>query len=153
PEQFLRFLARYQHVQPQTRLRGKKGLLRLIEQLEGFEAPAGHWERYLLPSRLEAYDSAWLHALAFFGSVAWGRLRSQPTGAGGNGNGAAVKGRPMKALTRSTPITLMLREHLAWLLPPQEEGDRAAASHRLGGNAQGAYEAFLQHGALFPAQL
>src|SRR6478609_4808263 len=45
-EQFLRFLVRYQHLQPETKHRGQAGLLAIIEQLEGFEAPAGHWERY-----------------------------------------------------------------------------------------------------------
>ena len=44
PEQFMRFLIRYQHLHPQTKLRGQAELLALIEQLEGFEAPAGHWE-------------------------------------------------------------------------------------------------------------
>jgi ATP-dependent Lhr-like helicase len=43
PQQFLRFLSRRQHVQPLTRLRGQAGMLALAEQLEGFEAPAGHW--------------------------------------------------------------------------------------------------------------
>ena len=67
----------------ELKLRGQEGLLALIEQLEGFEAPAGHWEKYLLPARLEAYDPAWLDALTFFGQVAWGRLRplARPTGA------------------------------------------------------------------------
>jgi ATP-dependent Lhr-like helicase len=56
-------------------------------------------------------------------------------------------GRPMKALTRSTPITLMSRDHVPWLLPP------APADAILGSNARAAYEAFVRHGALFPAQL
>src|SRR5262249_9353861 len=66
-EQFMRFLVRYQHLQPETKLRGQAGLLRLIGQLEGFEAPAGHWEKYILPARLESYDPAWLDALTFMG--------------------------------------------------------------------------------------
>ena len=59
----------------------------------------------------------------------------------------------MKALTRSTPITLMLRDDVSWLLPPIEEPADAAASSPLGSNARPAYEAFLRHGALFPAQV
>src|SRR4029453_6194034 len=74
-EQFMRVLVRYQHLQPETRLRGQSGLLRLIEQLEGFEAPAGHWEKYILPARLETYEAGWLDALTFMGQAAWGRLR------------------------------------------------------------------------------
>jgi len=154
PQQFLRFLARYQHVQPASRLRGQAGLLTLIEQLEGFEAPAGHWERYLLPNRLEEYDPAWLDAVTFFGQVAWGRLRPvSATNAAQSGDGRIGKGRPMKALTRSTPVTLMLRDHVSWLLPSEDENAASAVNRRLEGNACAAYEAFLQHGALFPAQL
>jgi ATP-dependent Lhr-like helicase len=68
-------------------------------------------------------------------------------------NGAIGKGRPIKALTRSTPITLMLRDHVSWLLPLEEESLETASGSSLGGNARAALEAFLGHGALFPAQL
>jgi ATP-dependent Lhr-like helicase len=166
PEQFVRFVARYQHVQPHTRGQGQAGLMALIEQLEGFQAPAGHWEKYLLPARLVSYDESWLDALTFFGQAAWGRLRllalvnvSKET------NGALGNGRPLKALTRSTPITLMIRDHVDWLLPESPvvawspdhatTGETAAlsADGPLGGNARAAYEALLRHGALFPAQI
>jgi ATP-dependent helicase Lhr and Lhr-like helicase len=148
-EQFLRFLVGYQHLQPETRQRGQAGLLALIEQLEGFEAPAGHWEKYILPARLEAYDPGWLDALTFMGQAGWGRLR--PT-AWLQGHGEA-NGRPMKALTRSTPITLMLHDHAAWLLPSPEQFAESAVLDLLGGNARAAHEALTRHGALFPAQL
>jgi ATP-dependent Lhr-like helicase len=140
-EQFMRFLVRFQHLQPETKLRGQPGLLRLIEQLEGFEAPAGHWEKYLFPARLESYDPAWLDALTFMGQALWGRLRPVAR--------LPENGRPMKALTRSTPITLMLHDHAAWLLPPVDD----AVLEQLGGNARAAHEAFTRHGALFPAQV
>jgi ATP-dependent Lhr-like helicase len=175
PEQFVRFQVRHQHLLPQTRLHGQAGLLALIEQLEGFEAPAGHWEKYLLPARLQSYDAIWLDALTFFGQAVWGRLRQlssmnasgtdspvhpltlpspparqlEPSPPAPRGEGR-VRGRPLKALTRSTPITLMLRDHLSWLLPLGEEN---AAGWPLGGNARAAYDAFLRHGALFPAQV
>jgi ATP-dependent Lhr-like helicase len=144
PEQFVRFLTRHQHAWAASRLRGQAGVLALIEQLEGFEAPAGHWEKYLLPSRVELYSPNWLDGLTFFGQVVWGRLRPV------SGN-PSRNGRPIKALTRSTPITLMLREHVGWLLPAAEEN--LATDRPLGSNAQAALEAFLSHGALFPAQL
>jgi ATP-dependent Lhr-like helicase len=149
PEQFVRFVVRYQHARPQTKLRGQAGLLALIEQMEGFEAPAGHWEKYLLPARLEAYDPAWLDALTFSGQATWGRLRS----ASAMSPGIVGKGSPIKALTRSTPITLMLHDHVCWLLPLGEENASLPGGGSLGGNARAAYEAFLAHGALFPAQL
>ena len=154
PEQFISFLARFQHAQPQARLHGQAGLLALLEQLEGFEAPAGHWEKHLLPLRLETYDPAWLDALTFSGQVAWGRLRPLSSIHASKGTPRAFNnGRPIKSLTRSTPITLMLHEHVPWLLPPIEEDADMVGRRPLGGSAQAAYEAFLAHGALFPAQL
>jgi ATP-dependent helicase Lhr and Lhr-like helicase len=145
-EQFMRFLVRYQHLQPETKLRGQSGLLRLVEQLEGFEAPAGHWEKFLLPARLESYDPTWLDTLTFMGQAAWGRLRPIA-------RAADVNGRPMKALTRSTPITLMQREHAVWLLPSPEQLPESSVHDQLGSNARAAHEAFVRHGALFPAQI
>jgi ATP-dependent Lhr-like helicase len=154
PEQFVRFLVRHQHVHPSARLRGQAALPALIEQLEGFEAPAGHWEKYLLGSRLDPYSPEWLDGITFVGQAAWGRLRPLPATRPKNGtNGSSGQGRPMKALMRSTPITLMLRDDVAWLLPPIEEDADAAASFPLGSNARAAHEALLHHGALFPAQL
>jgi ATP-dependent Lhr-like helicase len=141
-------LVRHQHAAPRTKLRGQAGLFALIEQFEGFEAPAGHWERFLFPSRLEEYDPAWLDLLTFYGQVTWGRLRT-PTANGQPTNGRR-RARPMKSLTRSTPIALMLRDHLPWLLPTTDD---VAGPTRLSGNAALAYETFQQHGALFPAQL
>src|SRR5262249_44695688 len=75
PEQFIRFLTGSQHLDPKPRRRGQAGILSVVEQLQGFEAPAGHWEKYLLPARLESYDSSWLDGLTFSGQIAWGRLR------------------------------------------------------------------------------
>jgi ATP-dependent Lhr-like helicase len=154
PEQFVRFLGNYLHARPRSRLIGQPGLLALLEQLEGFEAPAGHWEKYLLPARLESYSPAWLDALTFMGQAGWGRIRTLSTTNGGNlVDGPETRGRPMKALTRSTPITLMLRDHVPWLLPTPEENAGLVPDSLLGSNARAAYEAFLRHGALFPAQL
>ena len=168
-EQYVRFLIRHQHVHPQTLLRGQTGLLSLIEQMEGFEAPAGHWEKYLLPARIEAYSPGWLDGLTFFGQAGWGRLR--PGFAGGEGKGGKLvalplpgggealigSGRPIKAMTQATPITLMVREHVGWLLPEvaesSEQPDDLALEFALSGNAYAAYQAFLRHGALFPGQL
>ena len=62
-------------------------------------------------------------------------------------------------MTRSTPITLMHRDHVSWLLPPLSDSppvapaESAGPHNALGSNARAAYDAFLRHGALFPAQL
>jgi ATP-dependent Lhr-like helicase len=156
PEQFVRFLVRHQHMAPHFKMSGQTGLLALIEQLEGFEAPAGHWEKYLLPARLETYNPEWLDGLTFFGQVVWGRVRPQSSLNGVlNTDGANGKGKPIKAFTRSTPITLMLRDHVPWLLPPANSLSESLnfESQIPDGNARAALEALLAHGALFPAQL
>src|SRR5262249_32618194 len=110
------------------------------------EAPGGHWEKFLLPARLESYDPSWLDTVTFMGQAAWCRLRPLA-------RTAETNGRPMKALTRPTPITLMLREHTAWLLPSAEQLPESSVLDQLGSNARAAHEAFVRHGALFPAQI
>ena len=41
---FMRFLLRWQHVTPDTRREGSRGVLAVVEQLQGFELAAGAWE-------------------------------------------------------------------------------------------------------------
>jgi ATP-dependent helicase Lhr and Lhr-like helicase len=111
---FLRFLSRWQHVAPETRLHGIEGLSRVIRQLQGYEAPAASWEEHLFPSRVADYAPGWLDRLCFSGEVAWGRL-SPPAGAG--------------RASRVVPIGVFLRESLGWLMSLREEGtDEPAAS-------------------------
>ena len=62
---FIRFLLSWQKVAPDHQMEGPQSLLALIEQLEGFEAPAAAWESEIFPSRLVEYDPAWLDALVF----------------------------------------------------------------------------------------
>jgi ATP-dependent Lhr-like helicase len=122
------------------------GLLAIIELLEGFSAPAAHWERFLLPSRLDEYAPHWLDELTFRGQIVWGRLNAS---AKGEQDGRA---RPMKAFTRSTPIALMIRDHVGWLRSDEVTTvDRAFP--QLGSNAQDALEAFRRHGALFLGEI
>jgi ATP-dependent helicase Lhr and Lhr-like helicase len=101
---FLRFLLDWQHAAPDTRMEGPEALETLIEQLEGFEAPAGAWESEILPTRLAGYAPAWLDERCLAGRVAWTRLR--PSNA--RLNGGARRAGPI----RSTPITLLARRHL-----------------------------------------
>jgi ATP-dependent Lhr-like helicase len=121
---FLRFVARWQHLAPGTRLHGLRGLAEVVAQLQGFHAAAGAWERDLLPARVADYQPALLDQLCLTGEVAWGRL--------------AVEGAPEEAPrrrnapTRTAPVTLVLREDLPWLLaaaagPPPPLGASAAA--------------------------
>ncbi len=108
---FIRFLLAWQRVAPEHQMEGPESVRAVIEQLEGFEAPAGAWESELLPTRVAEYDPAWLDALCLSGEVVWARLtppiastRVAPSPATGERGAVPV---------RNTPITLMLRRNFA----------------------------------------
>ncbi len=50
PADFMRFLFAWQHVSPDSRMRGRDGALAVIRQLQGLELPAPAWERHVLPA-------------------------------------------------------------------------------------------------------
>jgi ATP-dependent helicase Lhr and Lhr-like helicase len=72
--QFLRFLACWQHVDPEHRVDGPAGVAEVVQQLAGFEVPAAAWEGSVLPARVRGYKREWLDQLTLAGEVAWGRL-------------------------------------------------------------------------------
>jgi ATP-dependent Lhr-like helicase len=114
PQDFMRFLLRWQHVAPGTQLAGEDGLLALLEQLQGYEAAAVAWEPELISRRLRGYDTAWLDRLCHEGAVAWLRLTPRDRDPGA----------PPGAPSRATPVSVVLRSDLPWLL--------AAARHEVG---------------------
>jgi ATP-dependent Lhr-like helicase len=116
PAVLVRFLLSWQHARPATQQHGRDGLLRVIEQLQGFEAAAGVWERELLPSRVVAYQPGWLDELCLSGEVTWGRLGPHAS--------ARHAGR---RLSTAVPVALMLRRDLPWLLEPRPTPDAPAA--------------------------
>jgi ATP-dependent Lhr-like helicase len=109
---FMRYLLAWQKVAPDHQMEGPESVRAIIEQLEGFEAPAAAWEGELLPSRLAEYDPAWLDALCLSGEVVWARL-SPPTPsraiATEPGNDRVRGGAPV----RNTPIALLRRKNFA----------------------------------------
>src|SRR6185312_15269261 len=52
PEVFADFVARRQHVHPSTRREGSAAVAMVLEQLQGFAAPADLWESEILPRRV-----------------------------------------------------------------------------------------------------
>jgi ATP-dependent Lhr-like helicase len=96
--QFLRFLACWQHVDPEHRVDGPAGVAEVIEQLAGFEIPAAAWEGSVLPARVRGYRREWLDQLTLSGEIVWGRF----WGAG-------------QSPVRRTPVALVPRADLdAW---------------------------------------
>ena len=75
---YVRFLYRWQHVAPASRLHGVDGTLQVIRQLEGYEIPAAAWETTVLPARVAGYNREYLDRLCYAGDVMWGRLSPHP---------------------------------------------------------------------------
>ena len=114
--QFMQFLLAWQHVTPETRLRGRDGVLEVIRQLQGLELPAPAWENHIFPARIERYEPADLEHVCLAGIVAWGRLRAETNGTETEpflrpSNGAK-KGRRLLAPARNAPLAFVLREEL-----------------------------------------
>ncbi|MDQ5845439.1 MAG: ATP-dependent DNA helicase, partial [Acidobacteriota bacterium] len=107
---FLRYLLAWQKVAPEHQMEGPESVGAIIEQLEGFEAPAAAWEGELLPGRLAEYDPAWLDALCLSGEVVWARLT--PPARSANSENGVEKARGA-APVRNTPIALLRRKNFA----------------------------------------
>jgi len=160
---FIRFLLRWQHVQPGAQLHGRDGVHQVILQLQGMELPAPAWEQHVLPARIAAYDAAELEHLCLAGVITWGRLR-RDTGAPEDdpsvaklwdaaplalrpANGKARRTTP----TRSAPLAFVIREDLPHFLDPDALDWRglqglSAAAHDVA--------AYLEnHGASFLADI
>ena len=136
-QDFLRFLLRWQHVAPGTRLEGKRGLQEAIAQLQGFELPAVAWERHILPARIAGYRTSWLDELCLSGDVAWGRLSLRK----GVANGHAA------AASSATPVGITIRRDLPWLMAGIRNGDAPVSPER--GVAHDVLELLQAQGALF----
>ena len=109
---FMRYLLAWQKVAPDHQMEGPESVRAIIEQLEGFEAPAAAWEGELLPSRLVEYDPAWLDALCLSGEVVWARL-TPPTTSRVTTTEAGNERARGAAPVRNTPIALLQRKNFA----------------------------------------
>ncbi|MQG32335.1 MAG: DEAD/DEAH box helicase [SAR202 cluster bacterium] len=111
---FMRFLLRWQHVDPAAQLQGDGGLLAAIEQLQGFESASGAIEDEVLLSRVSDYSPVMLDRLCLGGEVLWGRVSLQASETQ-NGTSSPLS---RSAFSRATPITMVLRNSLDWILGP-----------------------------------
>jgi len=109
----MRFLFRWQHVAPGTQLAGDAGLVAVINQLQGFETAAVAWEPELLSRRVRDYRPVLLDRLCHDGQVGWLRLTPRP-----RDDSTTPPGVPSKA----TPISIVFREDLDWLLEATRGG-------------------------------
>lgn len=140
-QDFMRFLLRWQHVAPHTQLVGEAGLLAVLEQLQGYEAAAVAWEPELIGRRLRRFEPAWLDQLCHDGTVAW--LRLTPS----DRHPDAPPGSP----SRATPISVVLRSDLPWLLAAaRHEGE--AALPKVGATAE-IIDVLQSRGAWFASEI
>ncbi len=141
PRAFLHFLTRYHHLSPEDRWGGPVGVREAVAQLQGFELPAGAWEGRVLAARVSEYDPAWLDQLFLSGELVWGRLGAPRR---------EEDERPsMAALSRVVPISLLVRDDLPGLLPPEA----AVPSMPLRSGAAAVLEVLRNRGALFFGEL
>jgi len=140
-QDFMRFLLRWQHVAPGTQLVGEAGLATVVEQLQGWEAAAVAWESDLLASRMRRYEPGWLDRCSVAGDVAW--LRVTP--------GSRAVDAPSVAPSKATPISLVCREDLPWLLAAARSAG-PPAEPVVGATAE-VIEVLRERGACFAGEL
>ena len=110
PADYMRFLFAWHGLD--ERREGPAGLLAVIEQLEGFEAPAAVWEDSILPARLRGYDPGWLDTLCLTGRVVWLRRTGPSASRAGT--------------TNATRVAFIDRRHLAAWRPAGVDEDPEA---------------------------
>ena len=74
PYEVVDFVTRWQHLHPETRLRGPDGLREVIGQLQGVEIVQGFLETEILPGRVADYRPEMLDRLIAAGEVCWRRV-------------------------------------------------------------------------------
>jgi len=119
--QFQRFLFRWQHLVPGSRLHGVDGTLQIVKQLQGYEISAAAWESEVLSHRIARYEPEFLDQLCLSGEVMWARLSPHPAF-------EAAEPRRVRP-TRTAPIAIFLRESVDWLAAADPDGKTPAFSH------------------------
>ncbi len=142
---FMRFLFRWQHVAPGTRLHGERGLAMVLDQLQGFESASAAWEKFVLPARVSDYLPDLLDQLCLSGRVNWGRLSR----GGGNGS-TGRRARP----TRIAPVAFFKRREMPAFFEwahriRSQDGDSPPRQERLSHPAREVHEQLRRWGACF----
>ncbi|HEX5215392.1 MAG TPA: DEAD/DEAH box helicase [Vicinamibacterales bacterium] len=141
---FMRWLLEWQHVAPGTAVSGERGTLEVLQQLQGFEAPASAWESEILPRRIAGYDPSELDRLSLGGDVGWGRLSPHPATVDPEIGPGPRRTTP----TGAAPITFFIREDADWM-PARRDAESSRAAAGLGANARAVRAWLEQRGASF----
>ncbi len=143
PQDYMRFLLRWQHVAPGTQLRGAGGLGRAVEKLQGFHAPVAAWEPELLRARVSDYSQRWLDDSCHDGQTMWLRLNVPAVGEDPEPSSSSA--------SKATPISLVFRDDLPWLLDAAR-GESTPPEPTVGATAE-IIEALRTNGARYVAEL
>ena len=136
---FMRFLFVWQKVAMEHRVQGPESVAAIIDQLEGFEAPAGSWESEILPARVPDYDPAWLDALCLSGRLTWLRLSPPRLSPDKTSSSSPV---------RSTPVVLLSRTNVE-IWSKGFPGPGESNGSQLTTNTGTVHEYLKDHGASF----
>ncbi len=131
---FMRFLFAWHGLDTEHRPEGPEALSKVLELLDGYEAPAAAWESDILPARVNDYDFFWLDVLCLSGKLVWGRFRNEENGNGGKSSN------PIK----TSPVSITAREHISLWRCFLKEG-----SDNLSNNAQTIFDLLTKEGASF----
>jgi ATP-dependent Lhr-like helicase len=145
--QFMRWLLRWQHIEPGSQVHGERAVLDIIAQLQGFEIPANAWERHILARRIDHYDPKWLDQLCMTGAVGWGRLSPHPATLE-----ESAPGKRRVIPTSVAPVTFFVREEADWMTPRTPSSDQPQA-RGLSEAARRVFEFLSQRGASFFADI
>lgn len=126
---FIRFLLRWQHVQPGSQLHGRDGIHQVVRQIQGLELPAPAWEQHVLPARVADYDPDELERLCLAGVVAWGRLR-RDTGAPEDDAAKLWDTAPQPIHPGQGPVPLQEDAARLWDTAPQPFGPASGRTRR-----------------------
>jgi len=149
--QFMRWLLRWQHVAPSTQVLGERGTLEIIQQLQGFEAPANSWERQILSRRIANYDPKVLDQLCLTGAVGWGRLSPHPASLE---DANSINRRVVPSSV--APIAFFVREDAEWMISRHDSvhaNGEAEVPRGLSVAARDALKYLRERGASFFADL
>lgn len=135
--EFMRFLFSWQHISPGSQLEGAASVYAVLEQLEGFIAPAISWEHSILSDRIHHYQPDWLDQCCLSGHFTWLR------GKGRDGNNSASR---KTTSLKTTPVTFIQRKNLLeltrhWYADPERP--------ELSDQAQQVYDHLVHNGACF----
>ena len=134
PAVYMRFLFHWQGLTDKPE--GLDALSAVVDQLEGFSAAAGAWERDIIPARINMYAKDQLDTLCATGKSVWLRLAVRPP-----------NGEKRTSPVRNSPVTLIDRQAVPYwrdAAPLPEINEKNLTS-----NAQRVLESLEKSGASF----